>query len=187
VRRVQWESLNWLDVSIALVLLASGLIAFLTGLLRELVSIAALSLALVVAGLYSTGVAARLPAWIAAPNLRALVAFLGVIAVVWSVVGGLGLLTTKLLPKGTSGIGDRALAFGLGGVKGLALATVVLMVLTVHLPAENRAFRSSRLYPLVIQGSRMFAGLLSEPERAILKSRIQDIPRPREETLEGFV
>lgn len=186
-RALNWESLNWLDFSIVLVLLATACIAFLTGLLRELLSIAALCLGLFVASIYYIDVASFLSRRFGTPEFLALVSFLGLLTFVWSFVGGAGLLFVKFLPRGSAGLGDRILGFLFGMVKGLALATVVLMVLTVYLPAENQAFRESRLYPVVIQGARLFSGLLPGEEREILRVRLKGLGRPTSDPVEGFV
>jgi membrane protein required for colicin V production len=184
---VNWETLNWLDLSIALVLFVSALVAFLSGLLRELVSIAALTLGLIIASLYYAPLAGQLGRWLWGPHVAAPVAFIGILILVWSFTGGVGLLFVHGQTKGGSDLGDRLLGFLFGLVKGLALATIVLMVLTVYLPAQNQAFRESHLYPIVVQGSRLFQGLLQPEERSVLMQRLDEISRPVADPVEGFV
>lgn len=184
---MNWETLNWLDLSIALVLVVSALVAFLTGLLRELISIAAMTLGLVVASLFYGNVSAHVAKWLWGPHVAAPAAFIGLLILVWSAAGTLGLLIVRTAVKTESGFGDRVLAFLCGLVKGLALATVVLMILTVYLPANNQAFHESRGYSFVIQGSRLFWGLLQPEERSVLMQRLEEFSKPAADPVEGFV
>ncbi|MFN0150072.1 MAG: CvpA family protein [bacterium] len=184
---MNWETLNWLDLSIGLVLFVAALIAFLTGLLRELISIAAMTLGLVVASLFYGTVGAHVSKWMWGPHVAAPAAFIGLLILVWSIAGTLGLLLVRTQTKTEAGFGDRVLAFLCGLVKGLALATVVLMILTVYLPANNQAFQGSRAYSFVIQGSRLFWGLLQPEERSVLMQRLEEFSKPAGDPVEGFV
>jgi len=184
---LNWETLNWLDLSIVLVLFVSALLAFLTGLLRELISVAAMMLGLVVASLFYSTVSSHVAKWLWGPHVAAPAAFIGLLILVWSVAGTIGLLLVRTQAKNEFGFGDRVLAFLSGLVKGLALATVVLMILTVYLPANNQAFQESRLYSFVAQGSRLFWGLLQPEERSVLMQRLEEFSKPAADPVEGFV
>jgi len=184
---VSWHGLNWLDTSIALVLITSGLVALFTGLLRELVSIGSLSISLYISSRVYGVVAAFVGRWIDRPDVVALAAFLGLLIAIWTIAGAIGLFIVGLLPRGRISLGSRILGSTFGVVKGLALTIVVLMVLTVYLPEENPAFEESRIYPVLIPGARLFAQLLPIEERLILLRRIEPERDAPPQWIEGFV
>jgi membrane protein required for colicin V production len=175
-RRLNWQTLNWLDTSIALIVLTSAFVGLLTGLVRELVSVASLSLAIGLSSALYGRLAAFLDRWIDRADIASLAAFLGILPVAWLAAGTAGLILSNFLLKGRVSLMSRLAGSLVGFVKGLALSVVVLMVLTVYLPSDNRAFRESRIYPTTIQGARLFAGLLPLEQRLILLRRIE--PRP---------
>lgn len=184
---MDWHGLNWLDTSIALVLITSGLVALFTGLLRELVSIGSLSIALYLSSRAYGPVASIVGRWIDRPDLVALSAFLGLLIAIWTIAGSIGLFIVGFLPKGGVSLPSRIVGSFFGVVKGLALAIVVLMLLTVYLPEENPALQESRIYPVLIPGARLFAQLLPIEERLILLRRIEPEPAAPPQWIEGFV
>jgi membrane protein required for colicin V production len=184
---VNWHGLNWLDLSITLVLLTTTLVALLTGLLRELVSVASLSFGLFVSSRCSGALASFLSRWIQQEDLVAMGAFLGLLVATWTIAGTFGLFLVSILPKGGIGTGSRLFGSFLGLVKGVALTIVVLMVLTVYLPEDNPTFRESRLYPVLIPGARVFADLLPIEQRLILLRRLEPARPEPGQWIEGFV
>ena len=184
---MSWHGFNWLDTSIALVLITSGLVALFTGLLRELVSVGSLSISLYISSRAYGALANLVGRWVERPDLVALASFLGLLIATWTITGAVGLFIVGLLPRGGVGLASRALASVLGVVKGLALTIVVLMILTVYLPEENPAFQESRFYPVLIPGARLFAQLLPIEERLILLRRIEPERGAPTQWIEGFV
>lgn len=182
-----WHDISWLDLSIALVVAMSALVALLTGLLRELVSVACLSLSIALAAVYHDDAGLLLERWIGRADFAALVAFSAILVVAWSVAGTFGLLVAGVLPRVGLGLHGRLGASLLGSLKGAALAVIVLMVLTVYLPPDNAAFRASRLYPLALSGARAFARVLPLEERLILLRRLERRPEPALRVGSGFV
>lgn len=184
---MSWHGINWLDLSITLVLLTTAIVALLTGLLRELVSVASLSFALFVSSRCYQALADFVGRWIEPTDIVAMAAFLGLLVATWTIAGTIGLFLVSLLPRGGVGAGSRLLGSCLGLVKGVALTIVVLMVLTVYLPPDNPAFRESRLYPVLIPGSRLFAELLPMEQRLILLRRLAPARGEPTQWIEGFV
>jgi len=184
---VNWQNLNWLDTSIALVVITSTLVGILTGLVREIVSVASLSLAIALSSAAYGRLAALLGRWIDRSDIASLAAFLGILPVAWLFAGTVGLILSNFLLKGRVGLVSRLGGSLLGFLKGISLSAVVLMVLTVYLPSDNIAFRKSRLYPAMIQGSRLFAGLLPLEQRLILLRRIEPKPERNPALPDGVV
>lgn len=186
-RALTWHDINWLDLSIALVVVTSALVALLTGFLRELVSVASLSLSIALAATYHDDLGLFIERWLDRPDIASAAAFFAILVVSWALSGTVGLLLAGFLPRVGVGVGGRLSASLLGCIKGFALATIVLMVLTVYLPPDNAAFRASRLYPIVVKGARAFAGVLPLEERLILLRRLEKRPEPALPAGSGFV
>lgn len=175
---MSWQSVNWLDLSILLVALTAALAGLLTGLLREIVSIASLSLSVAVTSWGYRGVASVLEGWTRRPDIAGIAAFVGLLVVAWTIVGTAGFLLSSAIPGKGPGLRSRLFGALLGLAKGLGLASIVLMVLTVYLPRDTVALRGSKVYPVAIEASRLFAGILPLEERLILLRRLDKEPLP---------
>lgn len=145
---------NWLDWALAGVVLLSTGAALGKGLVRELISLAALIAGLVVAALYYE----RVAVWFqdltsshqAAEGIAFLALFLGVL-IVGAVVSS---LTRKLIRTAGLQWFDRFLGALFGFVRGLLVDAVVLMVL-VAFAIKADAVERSVLAPYVTAGARV--------------------------------
>lgn len=173
-----WHDLSWLDLSITFVVGMSVLVGLLTGLLREIISIGSLSLSVAATAFYYERAAAFIERWVDRVDVVSIVSFFSILIVSWAFAGTIGLVLTSLLPKGRIDLRSRFFGGLFGLIKGVSLAVIVLMVLTVYLPHGTVAFRESRLYPPTVQGSRLFAGILPLEERLILLRRLERRPEP---------
>jgi membrane protein required for colicin V production len=130
--------MNWVDIAIVGIILVSALIGLARGLIREVLSLAVWVAALGVAYLYHKGVADALTAQIAQPNVRAGVAFVGLVLIVLILGSIIGALLTALIDKtGLTGL-DRLLGLLFGaGRGGVVVAMAVFLAALTPLPEES--------------------------------------------------
>jgi membrane protein required for colicin V production len=137
------------DVVAGLVLLASGLIAFIRGATREVTTVAAFIVAIIVAvfGLRFTGPIARHAihtAWIA--NSVAVLVLFVVAYIVVRVIGGA--LTQHVRQTALSGL-DRLLGLGIGLVRGAVVVGAFTLMINAATPPERMPgwISKAKLYP----------------------------------------
>lgn len=137
------------DVVAGLVLLASGLIAFIRGATREVTTVLAFIAAIVVAvfGLRFTGPIARHAihtAWIA--NTAAVLVLFVFAYIVFRVIGGA--LTQKVRQTALSGL-DRLLGLGIGLVRGAVVVGAFTLLINAATPPERMPawISKAKLYP----------------------------------------
>ncbi len=137
------------DVVAGLVLLASGLIAFIRGATREVTTVLSFIAAIVIAvfGLRFTGPIARHAihtAWIA--NTIAVLALFVAAYIVLRVIGGA--LTQKVRQTALSGL-DRLLGLGIGLVRGAVVVGAFTLLINAATPPERMPawISKAKLYP----------------------------------------
>lgn len=166
-------SLNWLDWVLAGVVILSILAAFWKGFVRELISLGAVVVGLVVAALRYRQAAV----WFAdltrsyevALGLAFLALFLAVL-----LLGALISLLVKRLIKG-SGLqwADRLLGGVFGLVRGLVVACIILLVLTAF-ALKPAAVQRSVLAPYVMTGTVLLASAMPAELKAQFRVSLQN-------------
>ncbi len=145
---------NWLDWILAAILTASVIAAILKGFVRELIALASLVVGLVIAALEYP----RAGAWFEdltrshaiALGAGFLVLFLGTLLL----GAGVGVLAKKLVKAAQLEWFDRFLGGVFGLVRGLAIDSVLLMVM-VAFSIKPQAVGQSSLAPYVAAGARV--------------------------------
>lgn len=159
---------NWLDWTLAAVVAVSALAAFQKGLVRELISLAAVVAGLVVATLGYT----RAAAWFGeVTNSRQTAQALGfaTLFLVTMLVGALlSHLAGKLIKKAGLQFFDRLLGAIFGLVRGAALDCILLWVLVVF-AIKVDAVRGSKLVPYALTGTGVVARTMPDDLRAQFK------------------
>lgn len=135
--------MTWLDYAVFGVIAVSMLLAAWRGLVREVISLAGWVIAFLAASLFAGPLSEVLPASIPTPELRAVVAFIGVFIGALVVSTLFGLLLSKIVHAVGLGGLDRALGTLFGLARGLliVLAFALLSGLTA-LPLQP-AWRDS--------------------------------------------
>ncbi|HWA61799.1 MAG TPA: CvpA family protein [Caulobacteraceae bacterium] len=152
------------DVAAGLVLLVSGLIAFIRGATREVTTVVAFLLAVGIAlfGLRFTGPIARHAihtAWMA--NAAAgLITFIAAY-IVLRVIGGM--LTQQVRQTALSGL-DRLLGLGIGLVRGAVFVGAVTLLINAATPPERMPawISKARLYPFATSAANGLRALAPE-------------------------
>jgi len=120
--------MTWLDYGVLGVMGVSVAWGIWRGLIREVISVAGWVLAFLAANLVAGPLGDALPASIPSPELRVLLAFIGVFIVTLAVTTLAGLFLSKLVKSiGLEGL-DRALGALFGIVRGLLIAVVFALL-----------------------------------------------------------
>lgn len=129
--------MNWVDYSIIAVIALSALVGLWRGLVREVVSLGVWAAALIVAWVFHRDVADLLTAQLSQPEVRAAVAFAGLVLAVLVVGAILAAVLTALVDKAGLTGADRLLGLFFGGARGVVIvAMAVFLVALTPLPAE---------------------------------------------------
>lgn len=152
---------NWLDLVIGGILLLSLIGAVRNGVTKEIVRIAALIFGVLGGMWFYERAAAELAPYIASAQLAKFAAFVSI--VVGCLIAG-GILSWGLVKLwGLAGLRwfDRLLGAGFGMVRGLVIATAVVLGVVAFSPFAGTAetVGKSRFAPLVLHGARAAAFL----------------------------
>jgi membrane protein required for colicin V production len=175
---------NWLDYLIVAILLFSVLMSARKGFAREVVGLAAAFLALVL-GMWFYGLAGSfLIPYASSTRLANLAGFLIVVFAVLLCGWILGRIVSRFLRTVGLSFADRLLGAAFGLVRGLLIATAMLMAFTAFGPqldsktisssSVNTAVLHSRIAPYVLRASRVFVAVAPmELKSAFLKQYAQ--------------
>ncbi len=161
--------MNWVDLVVLAVLVLSGLLAFMRGLIREVLGFGAWVVAAVVASPY--GVFPYLQPWMrrqfSDPATADLVAFglvfVTVLVALWLLAGA---LSNAVRGSALGGL-DRSLGFVFGLVRGAVVVSVAYVLLGIAVPAEQwpaPVLAAQSLSP-VHRGASWLANQLPAPYR----------------------
>lgn len=150
--------MNWVDLAIIAIIAVSALVGLARGLVREVLSLGIWILALIVAWLFHQDVADLLTAHLSHPEVRSVVAFVGLVLLTLLLGAILGAILTAFIDKvGLTGA-DRLLGLLFGGARGVVLVAMsVFLVSLTPVPSEPWWIESE----LVGEFQRIAAWMLS--------------------------
>lgn len=140
------------DVLWLVIILVSGLISIWRGFVREVFSLAAWVLALVVAARLGSPLAQTIGETIADPKVRAVTAFLLLFFVTLLIASLVGVATYRLVHKSGLEGPDRSLGLFFGLVRGVVVVGIVVLVVRGtsldDFPSYNRAYLRPAVEPV---------------------------------------
>lgn len=161
--------MNWVDLVVLAVLALSGLLAFMRGLVREVLGLGAWLVAAFVASPY--GVFPMVQPWMRQqfndPTTADIIAFGSVfivtLIVLWIIAGTLGALVRDSVLGGL----DRTLGLLFGIARGAVLVAVLYMLVGMAVPAEQwpQPVLQARALPTVYHGAEWLAAQLPQGYR----------------------
>ena len=153
--------MNWLDVVLALIVLASVVAGFRKGLSRQVVGVVSVTLALL-AGVWSYGLAGSyLLPYLHSRTAANFAGFAIVFCGVMLLGSAVSFLIGKFLKVTGLSIFDHALGAGFGILRGLLIAIALVMGMMSFAPGETppAAVVHSRTAPYVIDAARVAAAM----------------------------
>lgn len=150
---------NWLDWVLAIIIVVSVVFAIGKGLVRELISLAAVVVGIVVASLEYTRAALWFQDLTKSQEIALAAGFLTIFALV--LIGGAAasLIARSLIQQVGIEWFDRFLGGIFGLVRGVVIDSILLMVM-VAFAVKPQAVERSRLAPYVSTGARAMAYLM---------------------------
>jgi membrane protein required for colicin V production len=153
--------MNWLDIVLAIILLACTVRGLRRGFTRQIVSIVSGIVALIL-GVWFYGIpAAWIAPYVSSPMLASAAGFAAVFLTVLLVGGFVSAVVQRFLKFTGLSIFDHALGGGLGFLRGLLVSTAIVMGAMAFTRADQppRAIVESRLAPYVVYSAQVVAAM----------------------------
>jgi membrane protein required for colicin V production len=141
--------MTWLDYAVIGVIIVSIAWGAWRGLVREVVSLAGWVIAFLAANLLAGPAGERLPESIARPELRVLLAFVGVFVVSLIVTTLVGLLLSKIMKAVGLGGLDRSLGAIFGLLRGLLIVVALALLAGLTTFPESTYWKASASAPFL--------------------------------------
>ncbi|HTV54170.1 MAG TPA: CvpA family protein [Terriglobia bacterium] len=150
---------NWLDWVMVIIMVASIIMAIGKGLVRELISLAAVVVGIIVASLEYGRAAYWFQDLTKSKEIAWAAGFLAIFALVLAAGGAASLAARFLIQQAGIEWFDRFLGGIFGLVRGLLIDSILLMVMMAF-AVKPQAVEKSRLAPYVSTGARAMAYLM---------------------------
>jgi membrane protein required for colicin V production len=153
--------MNWLDVVLALILVASMVLSFRRGLSRTVIHLVSTVLALVLSLWFYGMAGSYLLPYVSSRSAANLAGFILVFAGVLLLGGLVSWVVGKFLKVTGLSLVDHALGAGFGMVRGILIAVALLMGIMAFYPSEKppESVVHSRMAPYMVQAARVFAAM----------------------------
>jgi membrane protein required for colicin V production len=164
---------NWLDVVLAVIVLATTVWGVVRGLVRQVIGIATVIAGLILAGLYYRGAAGFFHAFLENKLLGNFLGFILVFAAVLAAGGFLGYLMTKAM-KGPLAFVNRLFGGAFGLLKGVLVCGIVVFAMLVF-DLARPDLESSRLAPICFGVTRAAVNLVPRDLKEKFDSSYKEI------------
>ena len=163
-------NISWVDLLVAVVVIASTITAVARGFVRETLSIFAWAAAAFATLYFGPAVAALLRARIATPLVGPLIAYAGIFLVVLIPLSFVSYRFSEGVRNSPIGTLDRSLGVPFGILRGLALVGLAYLAFSLIVPvrAQPDWVNKARLLPLIQQSSDVLLSLVPNRVRAPL-------------------
>jgi membrane protein required for colicin V production len=175
---------NWIDISLALVIILSVFSGVRMGFVRTAIGFAATVLGLIFALQYYRAVAVTLHHYISQPGVANIVGF----AIVFFGVTIVGAMITGMLARFIHSLDlvwlDRLLGGAFGLVRGLLFGTLLIWAMMAFLPVQPKLVLSqSRLAPCVMDAARRVAEASPDEVKRTFRQSYRELNRVLPESI----
>ena len=176
--------MNWLDFVLAILIAFSVWRSFARGLTREVIGLVSVVAGILLAAWLYGSAAALVAPYVSSHAAANLIGFLLVFAGVMLLGSVVIFILTKLLKITGLSFFDRLLGAGFGVVRGLLIASALVMAMLAFAPeAKADAVANSRLAPYVIGAARVFVAAAPREMKDGFHKSYEQVRNRWEETL----
>lgn len=169
--------MNALDIVIGIILVFGLVRGIFRGLVEEISSIIGIFGGIYGAVFYYPTAAKFLGRWISDSGYANIIGFLVIFGVIFILVGILGVLIKYLLNIASLGWFDRLCGAAFGSVKGILIASVLLLALTTFLPGGTPLIKTSRLAPHVAVITETIVKIVPQDMKLRFGEKYKDVKR----------
>ena len=141
-------NLNWIDLTVIIIIVFSGVFAFFKGFIREALSIIGLIASTALSFRFYKPFSVYLKSIIAAKPLREFVSFLIIFFFLLAIVALLSYLAKKIFQKAGLSFYDKLLGLLFGVVRGILIAYILIIIIEAT-GISPKDLKSSRTYSAV--------------------------------------
>ncbi|MDD2388843.1 MAG: CvpA family protein [Desulfobacterales bacterium] len=174
--------MNPFDIVIIVILGYCLIRGIFRGLIKELSSIVGVFGGFYAAYTYYSQVSTYLGEWIDSRTYLDIVSFLIVFCLVFIVISILGVIIKYIMNIAFLGWIDRIFGAVFGVLKGVLIASILLIILTAFLPPNVRIVKNSRLAPHVTSISEQMVLIVPEKMKQNFVGKIDEIKKEWEKS-----
>lgn len=167
--------MNSLDFIILVILGYCLIRGFFRGVIKEVSSVLGVVGGFFAARLYYADLSRLLTDWVATPGYRDILGFVFMFAIVFFTVSILGVILKYLMRVALLGWADRLFGVGIGCLKGVLVASILLFVLATFMPKGSGLLEKSILAGKVNTVSEQMSKLVSRQMRDTFDEKIKDL------------
>lgn len=171
------NSMNPFDIVICVVLAYCLIRGIFRGLVKEVSSLVGVLIGFWAAYTYYGMLARPLGQWISNPSYRFILSFILIFTAVFIVISLLGVIMRYLLSIVFLGSVDRIFGALFGLLKGVLIASVLLLVFTAFLPKNSPLVQDSLLSPHLSNVSEQMARALSSDMKIEFGHKIKELKK----------
>jgi membrane protein required for colicin V production len=169
--------MNALDIVIGIILVFGLVRGIFRGLVEEISSIIGIFGGIYGAVFYYPAAEKFLRRWISDSGYANIIGFLVIFGVIFILVGILGVVIKYLLNIVSLGWFDRLCGAAFGGIKGILIASVLLLALTTFLPGGTPLIKTSRLAPHVAVITEYIVKIVPQDMKQRFGEKYKDVKR----------
>jgi membrane protein required for colicin V production len=173
--------MNYLDITIIIILGASAIYSIIKGFIRDAFSLLAVILGIVAALLFYPTGAKMLDGLITSPQIANIVSFAVIFLAVSIIVSIVGMLISKMIKTADLSFYDRVAGGVFGLIKGYILVAVLVIILTTLFPTS---VESSRIAPYIVRSINVVTDILPENYQKKIEEQKRSLKNLNEKEIE---
>jgi len=168
--------MNELDVALLAVIAVSVVAGLLKGLVREIISLVGVLVGILLALLLAPSASLTVARWIHHDVAAYAVAWVAIFVATLVLATLIGAALNRVIGFAHLSFANRVLGGLFGLARGMLIALVIVLGLTLFLDQSAPLLADSRVLPRMVWGARLMAPLLPEQPRQVLLDRLDYLP-----------
>ncbi len=160
--------MNWIDITVIVIIVSSGIFAFFKGFVREALSIVGLVVSVILSFKFYRQLSIYLKGVIAAKPLREFITFIIIFLVLLAIVGLISYIVKKIFQSAGLSFYDKILGLVFGIVRGILIAYVIILAIEVTKIAP-KDLKRAKTYKAVKNSVAFFSKIANKTVKEIKK------------------